>query len=122
MHGLPDQSEFQHRAIVLDKPRVGGAAAGRQFGLSSGDLRDCAGHEIGEWPRPGEKNIGIRGLPLDPKAHMVSGGGSCAFLDQRLHRSLAVAIVVTDIKTRTRLAGNEIDDGVLRIDRGEFEV
>ena len=36
VHGLADEAEFDDRAIVLDEPRIGGAAGGRKLRLLAG--------------------------------------------------------------------------------------
>src|SRR5262249_49740217 len=56
--------------------------------------------------------------PADTSGRRIGG----ALLDQHLERSLAVAIIEADVEARTRLARDEIDDGVADIDRGEFQV
>ncbi|MNT79258.1 hypothetical protein D3C72_2185750 [compost metagenome] len=42
VHGLADKPEFDDRAMVLDEPRVRGAAGGRKLGLLAGDRFDGA--------------------------------------------------------------------------------
>src|SRR5262249_8631069 len=49
MHGLPDQAELEHRAIVLDESGIRGAAGGRKLGLLAGHALDRARDEIDEW-------------------------------------------------------------------------
>src|ERR1700750_2814041 len=46
VHGLAHQAELDHRAMAGDEARVGGAAAGAQFRLATGDLFDRAHREI----------------------------------------------------------------------------
>ena len=48
VHGLADQAEFDHRAIIRDEARVRGAAAGVEFGRAAGDVADRGDDEIGE--------------------------------------------------------------------------
>ena len=67
MHGLPDQAEFHHRAIVRDEARVGGAAGGGEFRLAAGDFGDRVGHQIGERARLGDEHAGVRRLPLETR-------------------------------------------------------
>ena len=43
MHGLADQAELRHRAMVLDETRVRGATGGAQLGRASSDLLDGCG-------------------------------------------------------------------------------
>ena len=38
VHGLADQAEFHHRAMMRDEARIGGAAGGGQFRLAAGDF------------------------------------------------------------------------------------
>jgi hypothetical protein len=59
MHGLSDQSKFQHRAIVLDKTRVRGAAASRKFRLAAGDVGDRRDRELGKRAWLGDEYVGI---------------------------------------------------------------
>ena len=91
MHGLADQAEFEHRAIMRDEARVGGAAGGRELRLAPGRLLDRADDEIDERPGLGDERVGIRRLPVDAPAHAVAGGFMRPALDQRLERILAVA-------------------------------
>ena len=122
MHGLPDQAEFEHRAIILDEARVRRAAGGRKLRLAAGDFGDGGDGEIGERSRLGDEHVGVRRLPVDGKLHAAGGGGLRALLDQRLERSLAVAVVEADVEARARFAGNEVDRRVADIDGGEFKM
>src|SRR4029077_17171586 len=48
VHGLPDQAEFQHRAIILDETRIRGAAGGGELRLNPRDFGDGGRSEVGE--------------------------------------------------------------------------
>src|SRR5216683_389097 len=93
MHGLPDQAEFEHGAVILD---------------------ESAGLE--------QKGVRVRGLPFDAPAHALARRAGRKPLDQRLQRNLAVTIVETDIEACARLAGNEIDDRIADIDGGKLQI
>ena len=82
----------------------------------------AADDEIDERPGLGHERVGVRGLPVDVPAHALARRVGRAPLDQRLERSLAVAIVEADVEARARLAGNEVDDGIADVDRGELEI
>ena len=92
------------------------------FGLTPGHFGDGRGGEIGERAGLGDEDVGVRRLPFERIMHAAGGGIARAVLDQRLQRGLAVTIVVADVETRARLAGNEIDGRIADIDRGEFEI
>src|SRR5438445_12417711 len=104
MHGLPGQSEFEHRAIVLDEARVRLTDGSRELRLLRGHLLDRRGHEIDERTRLGHERICVRRLPLDMPADMPRRRVGGALLDQHLERSLAVTIIEADIEARARLA------------------
>ena len=122
MHGLADQAEFEHRAIILDEARVRGAAGGRELRLAAGHLGDGGGGKIGERSGLGDEDVGVRRLPVEGIMDAARGGSLRAAFDQRLERGLAVVVVVADVEARARLAGNEIDGRIADIDRGEFEM
>src|SRR3954454_2179544 len=75
MHGLPDQAEFEHRAIVLDETCVRRAASGRELWRVPGYVLDRAGNEIDEWTGIGHKRTGVRRLPVDVPADPPGRGG-----------------------------------------------
>src|ERR1700733_2229862 len=122
MHGLADQAEFQHRTVILDEARIGGAAGGRKLRLAAGHFGDCRDGEIGERAGLGDKDVGIRRRPVERVTHAAGRGYHRALLDQRLERGLAVAVVIADVEARARFAGNEIDGRIADVHRGEFEV
>src|SRR5258707_9265495 len=64
MHGLPEEAELDHRAIILDEARVRSAAGGRERGPPPGGLGDRGGDEIDEGAGPGEKNVRVGRLPV----------------------------------------------------------
>src|SRR6266700_3922321 len=58
-------------------------------------------------------------------ARSVNGPGlvtKTSALDECLKRSLAVVVVVADVETRPRFAGNEINRRVADVDRSEFKM
>src|SRR5271155_3240566 len=122
MHGLPDQAEFQHGAVILDEACVGGAAGGRELGRAPGDLGNGGNCKLGEGSGLGDENVGVRWLPVKGKMHAASRRGLRPPLDQHLERGRAVAVVVADVEARAPLAGDEVDGRVADIDRGEFEM
>src|SRR4029077_15648572 len=98
VHGLPDQAEFQHRAIILDEARIRGAAGGREFWLTSGDFGDGGRGEIGERAGFCNEDGGGRRLPVEGIMNAAGRGGAGAVLEQRFQRGLAVAVVVADVE------------------------
>src|SRR5580704_17495715 len=122
VHGLPDQAEFQHRAIILDEARIRGTTGGREFRLTAGHFGDRGCGEIGEWARLCDEDVGVRRQPVEGIKHAAGRGVAGALFEQCLERSLAVAVVVADVEAGARFAGNEIDGLIPDVDRGELEV
>src|SRR5579864_7301354 len=103
VHGLVDEAELDHWAIILDETRVRRAAGGRELRRLPGHLGNRARDEIDERTGRGEERVGVRGLPVDTKMPTRRRGAG-ARLDQRLERSLAVVVVEADVEARARLA------------------
>src|SRR6185312_150775 len=101
------EPELDHRAIVLDEPRIRGAAGGRELRTAARHLADGRRDEIDERAGLREKNIAIAPLPLDAPADAVGGSDAEALLDQRAQALAGVAIVVEDIEACTRLGRND---------------
>ena len=57
MHGLPNQAEFEHRAVILDEARIRRAAAGAEFGPAAGHRLGGIGDQIGQRPRRGQERL-----------------------------------------------------------------
>src|SRR5215475_4852773 len=73
MHGLADQSELDHRAIVRDEARIRGAARGRELRPAARHLLDCRYRKLGKWTGLGHEHVRVRGLPYDARADTVAG-------------------------------------------------
>ena len=82
VHRGADESEFEHRAMVLDEARVGGATGGRQRRRASGHLGNRAGHEVDERPARRHEGLGVGGLPLDVPAGAVAGNRFAVIVDE----------------------------------------
>src|SRR5689334_5413126 len=112
MHALTHQTEFEHRAVILDEARVGGAAAGGELGLPSGHVLDGRADEVEERARLDHERLGVRRLPFDVPADAPGGCVGGAFFKQHFEGSLAVTIIEADVEPGTRLTGDEIDDRI----------
>ena len=54
---MSTNDSIRHRAKILDKAGIRGAAGGAEIGLLSGDTLDRVGHEFAERTRRGEKGF-----------------------------------------------------------------
>src|SRR5581483_280548 len=70
----------------------------------------------------GQEHVGVRLLELEPPAHVVSCRLVAPRLDEPLERFLGVAVVETDVESRSRLARNQVDGAIAYVDRSELEV
>ena len=122
MHGLADQAEFHHRAIMLMKRASDVPPVVESSGLRPVTSAIALRNQIGERPRLGDEHAGIRRLPFERELDLAAGRLGGALLDQRLQRIRACAVVEADVEARPRLAGNEVDGLVADVDRGEFQM
>src|SRR5476649_2531858 len=60
VHALADQAELEHRAVVADEARVGGAAGGRELALHARHVAHRARYQLRE--RTGRR---VKGLARD---------------------------------------------------------
>src|SRR6266566_4055801 len=122
MRGSADQPELHHWTIVLDEAGVGGAARGGTRRFMPGDLGDRARDQIDERSGLGQKHVGVRGLELQPPAHLFSRCLAASRLDEMLERFLRMAIVEADVESRARLPGDQVHGSIADVDRGELQV
>src|SRR5580704_3992655 len=81
VHGLADQAEFQHRAIILDEACVRGAAGGRELRRAPGHFSNGGRGEIGEWAGLCDEDVGVRRQPVEGIVHAAGSGIASALLD-----------------------------------------
>ena len=121
VHGLADQAELDHRAVVLDEARVRGAAGGRELGRTPGLGLDRRADEVDE-----RRPAAVRKLSLDGRsdgvADAVAGGGLAASRSISASRLAVSGVVEADVEARARLGGNDVDGRVADVDRGDLEV
>ena len=90
--------------------------------MLSGHVLDGRADEIEKRARLDHERIGVRRLPFDVPADAPGGCIGGALFDQDFEGGLAVTIIEADVEPGTRLAGDEIDNRVADVDRGEFQV
>ena len=59
MDGMADQSELDHRTVILDEAGIRGAARSRELGSSPGDLDHGVDHEVEERAARRQERLGI---------------------------------------------------------------
>src|SRR5229473_6972855 len=121
VHGGVDEAEFHDRAIILDEAGVGCSPGRRKLRLTAGHLGNCTAHHIDERARLGDKDVSVRWLPRDAEMPALRRRVGARF-DQRLERSLSVAIIEPNVEASARLGRNDVDGLVADVDGSEFQV
>src|SRR3569623_20380 len=122
VHGLADEAELEHWAIIDDEARVRRAAAGVELRAASGHVLDSRDDEIGERAGLRQERVGIRRLPFDARGGVVARKLFDALLDQRTQRRLGVAVVMADVEARASLRWDHVPRRVAGIDGQKFEI
>ena len=96
VHRLIDETELDHRTVILDESRVRGSARGRERRRAAGHVGDGGAHEVDERARRGDEHVGVRRLPFDAPADALAGRPLRATLDQeaadRIREALRKAV------------------------------
>src|SRR5258708_5980072 len=106
VHGGVDEAEFHDRAIILDEAGVGCSPGRRKLRLAAGHLRNCTAHHIDERAGLGDKDVSVRWLPRDTEMSALRHRVGARF-DQRLERSLSVAVIEPNVESPSRLGRND---------------